>query len=1084
MPGNKYLLADKSKLLRKKLENLTATLQGGLGNESLQTQEQYIFETIRALGEFYKALNEPELDKETIEQVRTDDLPDPDLYNKIWQQVLDDLTTLFTELENVEDLTVANFNFITTENNRLTSRLKAVDSKLGDYILYSLSPSKDTFFFKDSFNDLSKVDVNSGLLNAAQCEVGQAEGIVTLPLNQDADSLVIVKQSPIINPNSNGVVGNNQETGAAYNGNLSVLLDNNPDTWFEYERVVQAALDDKEPLILDMTMNLGEERVINHIRVNPNNFGTKTVIQIEDIKTSIDGQVYTSIKDDIPIAGFTTQDEENIFNLAPSTSKFAGQGLYTFTPRKVKYIQFVFKQAEPYVIETPAGQRLRYAIGIRDIDVRSYEYQSSGEIVSTPFESQREIRKVLLETNQNPTQISELARIQYFISPDDGGSWFELQPFEFDGPSGVDAVTEVLNFNTGDSDQIATPVPVNAIRLKAVFTRNDDAFQEGSSSLNKRIITRAEIHPVPQSAPFNIELEQPPVDGTVAVVDPLFGSRGVPESQYVIGHSTDRLDTRRFRLPFLNFPRPFKKVSDGASPIPTWHVEQVPASEYMHVEVGGEEWPHATQPLANYTIDFDNLQNYKLYTFNPNNGILAFGDSLTTTLAPADNQPVTLYFDAERLFPSEDEDAHLAQLEFKTSSNKDDMIIKRYDEVTSVTETFPRKAMVIRLAQKNIIDTTDIASALNAQGFDASPQEFVNGRDELSTTTSWSIDTTEGIIYTGAPTSATTDASATYTYQPITTLSNDDWDWATSNLLRDSVEIRESAWTTISVLDEQLPDTQNAKVLDVSKLSVVKGTLSFSLVVNGVDLPTDDDDYPFVKEVDYINGVQELGGAFLQTTENIPTDLVPVANVATFDLKENISTLTAEHPVSFTNTTLFTTAVASAGLVNSPGEYFVDRSGGVNYGKVYFYTTATVSNPGKVTYYYSSPTYANNGLYSVDYALGRIHTQRPINPNADTYELKVTYQYTDYRAEYRIARELSLDSYEVDITNQTVTINDNEILKHLQIPKSGSDARGPLYLVNYDYVDQTRENIEELADKFSPVLKDYALRLITKGRVV
>ena len=268
MSGNRYLLADKSKLLKKKLEKLTAKLSGSLGNESMQTQEEYIFETIRALDLFYRSLQEPQLDEELIETVRTDDLPDAERYNEIWQQVIDDLITLFTELENVENLTVANFNFITTESNRLTTRLKSVDSKLGDYILFSLSPSKDAFFFKDSFNDLSKVDVNSGLLNATECDVNQTEGIVTLPADKGQDSLIIVEQLPIINPNSTGVAGNNQELNAAHNGNMAVLLDNNPDTWFEYERVVQASLDDREALILDITMNLGDEKVINHIRVS------------------------------------------------------------------------------------------------------------------------------------------------------------------------------------------------------------------------------------------------------------------------------------------------------------------------------------------------------------------------------------------------------------------------------------------------------------------------------------------------------------------------------------------------------------------------------------------------------------------------------------------------------------------------------------------------------------------------------------------------------------------------------------------------------------------------------------------------
>lgn len=1083
MSGNRYLLADKSRLLRQKLTALTSNLTGKLGNENLQTYEQYITEAVRILDEFYKSFKEPQLNKELIDTVNVDHLPDPSIYNEIWQQVINDLTTVFTELENIEDLTLANFNFITTEGNRLTARLKAVDSKLGDYILFSLSPSKDIFFFKDSFNDLSKIDVNSALLNTAECSVNQIEGIVTLPYSSGAESLIVIRKLPIINPNSNGVVGNNQELGANYNGNMAVLLDNNPDTWFEYERIVTKNSEDKDPLVLDITINLGGEQVINHIRVNPNNFGTKTTIQIDEIETSIDGQVYVSIKDDIPIAGFTTQDEENIFSLAPSTSKFAGQGLYTFTPRKARYIHFVFRQTESYPITTAAGEKRRYAIGLRDIDIRGYTYESEGELISLPFESVREIRKVVLETNQNPTSLSDLATINYYVSPNDGGSWYEIQPKGFFGPIGEDAVPEVLDFNTGDADAIVTPVAVKSLRLKTVFKRVDDAFEEGSSSFSKRVLNASELYEVPQGSPFTIELIHSPVDGTVVIVDPMFGSRGIEDAQYIVGHATDGLSMSKYRLPFKNFPRPVRKVGTA----PNWYVEQVPASEYMHVEVGGEEWEQADQALSSYTLDFRNPQNFKKYTFDPNSGILQFGDGFSNTLTPDERQPVSVYFDPERLFPSELENIHLAKLDFQTSNNKDDFVVKRYAEIESHTETFPRKAMIIRLENQNVVDYTGIVSSMTAAGF-TTEQTFVNGREELqgNPTTDWSIDTENGIVYTGAPTSATDEISVSYTYQPITVLTASQWDWGTTDILRDSVSIKESAWQTISVPNETLATTQDARVLDLSKLAVVKGTLRLKVTDDGDTLPLTDDEHPFVKEVDYVNGIEELGGQFQKTTENIPNNLTPVANIATFELKENISTRTTEHPISFTNTTLFNTDV-SPGTPSAPGEYAVDRvSASGTYRQVSFFTTSVQTNPGKVTYFYASSNFSNTGVYSVDYKLGRIYTQRPINPTGTLIVWGITadYQYTDYRAEYRIARFMPTENYKVDITNNTITFKDSAILKHLQTPHSGMDSRPPLYLVNYDYVDETREDIGDLADKFSPVLKDYSLRILTKGSVI
>jgi len=1058
MSSNKYLLMDKSMLLKGKLDRLAAKLQGSISSTEFQTKEELLFEAVRILSEFYKGLNEPQME---VEDVRHDDLPDASVYNRLWEQLVDDFVVIFTELENIEGLSLANFNFITTEANRLTARLKTVSSKLGDYILYSLNPMKDAFFFKDSFNDLSKVEVNSPLLNESECEVGQTEGIVTLPINKEKDSVVIIRQSPVINPNSNGIVGNNQELGVQWRGETQPLLDNNPDTWFEYERVVTKINDDKEPLILDITLNIGEEKVVNHIRVNPSNFGTKTVLAVDTIETSLDGETFTNIKDDIPIAGFVAQDEENIFQLAPSSSKYAGQGLYTFTPRKVKYIHFVFHQAEPYVINTSAGEKMRYAIGIRDLDIRAYSYKPAGELVSSSFDSQDEIRKVLLQSNQNPSQISELAYIKWFVSPDDGQTWYEIQPKEFIGVAGVESATpEVLEFNGISAKAIMTSVPVNSLRIKTVLGREDDNFTEGSSSLYKRTLTTSELHSVPSAAPFTINLNEAPVDGTVLIVDPLFGSRGMPKSPYILGHTTDRLDLRKYRLPFSHLPRPSKKVLSGEK----YRVEPMLFSEWAHLEVGGTEWEHATDGLSTYgTSD-------KVFTFDIHTGEVEFGDG-TNGQAPSENEPVALWFDAELLSPSEVEDNHLATLDFHTSVNKDDMTIKRYDKIADVVEVFPRKATVIRLKNKNIDTYTDIVTKMTTAGY-STEVTYLNGKDELDTDVKWSIDTTEGIIYTRVPTPDDSGISVSYKYQPIYTLTKDDWGWANTDLLRDAIVIKESAWQTISVAAENISMTDDTTVLDVEYLSVVKGTVAFNLTVTATGDSVDETDSPFQKEVTFQDGVTELDGEMVQTTEQISAHTG--SDTETFDFSETVTTDT-DFAILFSDSTYFAT-LKNWGECTENGHYAIDLSNN----QFQFFSDIAIGNPGKVTYFYSNPNFATQGQYSIDYKLGRIYTQ--ISMDA-LWTLKVDYDHTDFRAEYRIARILDSESYDVDITNKSVTIKDNEILKHLLIPHGRMDSRMPYYLVNYDYVAETREKIAELKDYFSPIIKDYALKVLTKGRI-
>jgi len=1102
MVANKYLIPDDSTLLKGKLDKLSKNLQTSLSASSFQTQEEYLFEATRVLREFSKELTEPQMKKA---EVLEDNLPKHTDYDDMWNRLLDDLTIIFTELENVETLVVSNFNYITTEANRLTSRLKSVSSKLGDYILYSLNPTKDAIYFIDSFNDLTKLELNSALLNEEECDISQEEGVTTLPIDKSKDSILSITETPIINPDSNGVVGNNQQTGAVFNGDIRVLLDNNPDTWFEYERVVTGASDQREPLVLDFTVNLGEKTVINHIRVNPNNFGTKTAIQVEDISTSLDGEAYTSIKDDVPIAGFTTEDEENVFVLAPSSSKFAGQGLYTFTPRKVKYVRFILKQPEPYVIQTTTEERSRYAIGIRDVDIRAFSYKPKGEIVSTRYQSLDEIRKVILQSNQNPSEYSELASITFMLSPDDGGTWHRIQPKEFTGVAGIVGVPEILDFNSADTASITTAVPVKSLRLKVAFERNDDAFEEGSSSFSKTIDTRSELHEIPSSSPFSFSLEKPPVNGTVAVVEPLFGSCGLPGFPYVLGNTSADGFFYSYKLPFPLGNRPWQKEDNGEY----FELKPVDIADWIHVLVGGEEWTHSDRPLNLFQADWATSTPAKLFVIDPVNQTLAFGNN-QTTFAPADNTPISLWLEADRITPGEVEDNHIASLTFATASNKTDMTIKRYDKEEESLELLGRGKTIARLRHQGVTSASGIAETL---GYDEQ-QTFVNGWEELTATDEWSVDELNGVVYMYTPTSTIVDTSVSYTWQNIYALSTDEWDWATDKVLRDSVSIKESAWKAITVDETTIPFLTSSTVLDLEHLSIVKGTLN--LLVIDSNPPVDDESTeedeaqsanPFITEVLYEDGSTELGALGLkQTLQQVPSLTNSSLNVISL-IEQLISTDTSAHKIVFSNKILFATEVAW-GTPSVGGEYAIQRdSNHSSYGQCQVYVDApgslweavyvpntslyggggswtldgtTIVRTGTITYFYEQLILGDEGKYSVDYENGRIFTDRPL---LSTFTILASYHYVDFRAEYQIARLLDPLDYDVDITNRTVVVKDSEVFRHLSLPKSSLKGRNGYYLVNYDYVSSTRENITDLKEFFSPVLKDYALKVLTKGRI-
>ena len=114
--------------------------------------------------------------------------------------------------------------------------------------------------------------------------------------------------------------------------------------------------------------------------------------------------------------------------------------------------------------------------------------------------------------------------------------------------------------------------------------------------------------------------------------------------------------------------------------------------------------------------------------------------------------------------------------------------------------------------------------------------------------------------------------------------------------------------------------------------------------------------------------------------------------------------------------------------------------------------------------------------YSVDYENGEIYLSEEYSGQVD-YE----YSYTNYQAKYRIARKVNPDHYTVNTPSKQIAIKDSEFFKYLETPNTTQSGKAAYYLVNYDYVSETREDVEELKDYFTPVVKDYILKILKKG---
>lgn len=312
-----------------------------------------------------------------------------------------------------------------------------------------------------------------------------------------------------------------------------------------------------DKLRLRMVIELTEETTINWITLNPYYaiFSTNKVA-VHSIRTSTDGLSYESIYDGNLILNKelnTTPQTYREDAILDSTNdlneaKFTGQGVFAFPTRKAKYVEIVLDQIESYdelightffkeivTIKDSDGKETkketiipkrkvpesivngqygsyqvsqgvtisksvmankgwRYAIGIRDVNIMSYSFVDSSELLSVPYSTEKEISKIMLYTNEKiPTSyLTEISKsndwITYFISIDDI-NWLPISPMHH-APVALDGKMppKIYEFNGTSSDletsfqlnrkMIKTDKEVKQVRLKAVLKRptNNESF--------------------------------------------------------------------------------------------------------------------------------------------------------------------------------------------------------------------------------------------------------------------------------------------------------------------------------------------------------------------------------------------------------------------------------------------------------------------------------------------------------------------------------------------------------------------------------------------------------------------------------
>lgn len=154
----------------------------------------------------------------------------------------------------------------------------------------------------------------------------------------------------------------------------------------------------------------------------------------------------------------------------------------------------------------PYFDRIRYAIGIRELSVSRYKFAPISEFISVPFISPKEIVKVSAVVDEYiPPQFDiNQVWIKYYIKPEGQNEWIRINPinaptrFEEDGSS---IIPKIINFNLPKpttsklEDKFNfTDDPVKKMRFRAVLSRpeggNNDSITPMLKSYRLEMVPR------------------------------------------------------------------------------------------------------------------------------------------------------------------------------------------------------------------------------------------------------------------------------------------------------------------------------------------------------------------------------------------------------------------------------------------------------------------------------------------------------------------------------------------------------------------------------------------------------------------
>ena len=855
------------------------------------------------------------------------------------------LTALFLKHVNTQQYLLAD----------LYGKLKRIRQKQAALALWNGDDAK--FVLAERFLNLDWLDKRFS--SEDLCHVDVAQGILSLPI-RDTKSLPV--SSVAIGSGSNGVPGNSDVKVTTNNSNPEYVVNGDPGTWFEYQRL------DRGPLELYLVVELGKAEVVNSIALTPLNIG----------------QAYSFVVEDILLSGGETPTVSAL-ELAPEvgpdrmTVKSAGndsEWSFTFLPVSAKTITIKMRQTHSHEVnvvgdDLEVRKRQRFSIGISKLNVNQIRYDGKGEINSIERQIPNGLYLATPVADVTPAK-PELFSAGLQVSFDGGANW---------------SVSDEVGDALGQSLRMGGQETGMFWRLS--LSRDDEALDNTTSFTpvtdtvrNVKVLQK----PVSKNqSPASVTLPDRPARGEVFVIQSKLARRGDSRRKIYLGQG---VGVR------TNFELPFSVVANGVDP----ENVRIYANgvQYSYVEdnvtLAAEQW--------SFSDDFSEVQ---------------IGSALAV------GSRVTMVLDEERMLFDQRGDGYYHQTTFMFDPDERNIKVERVArQGAKVTKLLPRDKRIIKLNERNIDPLSfKLTSALGI------PYALVATRALLaSTSQSYLLDSKNGILWLNAEFDSDV-VRATFVHANANALDASGFDvvYEEGSLRPWGVRVAPDAFEAIQGEDTVgLVGTRRFDPVD-GTWSVRGGMaasnairLSYDYVVAGTVSVSSDlfntaylDALP--QEVGFIDGTTEFLGLITMNDEKTVEIQGDSGGLVEFLLSAGRLWYRDLPPV-FDNTSVFQSQKSSFAAVTSVGDYYIDPDGLVT---LFVGVSNSLAAGINIQYYYQDPEFEPVNKYSVDYRNGVLYGGSDLVSNA-----VVKYKAAGYKISYDIVEEV--DQYEYDRQTNAVEI--------------------------------------------------------------